>query len=196
MMLNKQTADCFIVVICPKSTLEELQPDPLIIPCLLQWGNWTSWIVIQARKSKVDSLFFFYISPLESCLKVFNHPLVQLEGPCQEIRIDGWIWSKHWTGYGDYAWILAVKNGNGYCISVPNVDLEVNETEREHKNIPLVQDFANEAVFRVGCDKANKEFSLQDNEDLTGTRVKVRRVLTIRFIIDTRQWHPKSVFSW
>ena len=44
---------------------------------------------------------------------------------------------------GDNTNIFAVKSSNGYCMSRPNIELEVNETNKEFKNINLVEDFAN-----------------------------------------------------
>ena len=44
---------------------------------------------------------------------------------------------------GDNTKIFAAKRRNGYCMSMPNIELEVNETNKEYKNINLVEEFTN-----------------------------------------------------
>jgi hypothetical protein len=78
------------------------------------------------------------IVPLELFLKIIDHIPVKLEGLGENIRIDGRIRSKDCICYGDEPRILAVEtsksNGIGFCY----IQLEVNETNWEDKDVSCI----------------------------------------------------------
>ncbi len=80
----------------------------------------------------------FLIVNLEFFLKILNHILVKLEGLRENIRINGRIGSKDSIRYCDYTCILATETSNGNCIGFSHIELEVYETNRKDKHIPLV----------------------------------------------------------
>ena len=75
---------------------------------------------------------------MEYFLKIINHILVHLEGLDENIRINGRIRSKDCVCYSDGPNILATKTGKGNSIGLSYVELEVNETNWEHKDISLI----------------------------------------------------------
>ncbi|RXH85568.1 hypothetical protein DVH24_009389 [Malus domestica] len=58
------------------------------------------------------------------------------------MRIDGRLGAKHCICYGDDSGVLAAKPSNGLCVSVSDIELEMNETNREHKHISHIQHLA------------------------------------------------------
>ena len=75
---------------------------------------------------------------LELFFNIINYNLVQLEGLGKNIRIDWRIRSKDRVCYGDQPKILIAETRKGKSVGLPYVELEVNETNWEYKNISLV----------------------------------------------------------
>ena len=133
---------------------------------------------------------------LELLLKTFNNILVQLEGPGEDIGFDGRIRSKHGVCNCYDSWILAAETRKGHCWGVSRVELEVNQTNWEHKHISLVQNLCEEAVsILVRRHKANMECPLHDDYDFGATRVKVRWDLAIWCEVNANQRYSQE-WSW
>ena len=75
---------------------------------------------------------------VEYFLKIINHILVQLEGLDENIWINGRIRSKDRVCYCVEPRILATETGKGNSIGLSYVELEVNETNWEHKDISSI----------------------------------------------------------
>ncbi|CAL1356793.1 unnamed protein product [Linum trigynum] len=99
-----------------------------------------------------------------------------MEGLCQNMRIDSRVRSKYGICYGDSSWVLAAQACNRNCTSEANVELEVNESDQEHKDVSRAKDFGYELIIRVRRGKAHSKCSFKDNQNLSSWRVNVRRV--------------------
>ena len=75
---------------------------------------------------------------MEYFLKIIDHILVHLEGLDENIRINGRIRSKDRICHCDNPKILATETRKGNSIGLSYVELEVNETNWEHKDISLI----------------------------------------------------------
>jgi hypothetical protein len=58
---------------------------------------------------------------------------------------------------------LAAEIGKSNSIGCSYIKLEVNKTNGKDEHISRVKSFGDEAVLRVGCDKANVQNTLYDN---------------------------------
>ena len=134
------------------------------------------------------------VSP-ELRLKIVNLILVHLEGLRENISWYCWLWSKHCICNGDHAWVLATQWSNGHCVCCSHIELEVNETLWEDENVSFVKDLGDEVVVRIRGDKGHIKCSLQDSEDLCGSRVDVGRVKAVWRIVNPSQGNAKGIES-
>ncbi|RWR81860.1 LOW QUALITY PROTEIN: hypothetical protein CKAN_01056500 [Cinnamomum micranthum f. kanehirae] len=106
-------------------------------------------------------------------------------GLCSPVLL-GWLRSKHCISNGDHTWVLTVETCNGYSRCMSNIGLEVNEVYWEDEHISHVEDLAYESIIvLVGEDNAHVERPFDHRQYLCGTRVGVRRVLSIRRFVYT-----------
>ena len=89
--------------------------------------------IIQNKK-ETSGVLIWLLSYLliwrEPGLKIGNHILIQLEGLCENTRIDWWVWAKDC--------ILAAEISEGNSLNFSYIELEVNQTNWENKNISRV----------------------------------------------------------
>ena len=71
----------------------------------------------------------------------------------------------------------------------------MNETLWEDENVSFVKDLGDEVVVRIRGDKAHIKCSLQDSEDLCGSRVDVGRVKAVWRIVNPSQGNAKGIES-
>jgi hypothetical protein len=76
---------------------------------------------------------------------------------------------------------------------VSPVLLEVDEPPGEDEDVTLTDDLGEELVG--GGDEADLERALQDEDDLGGARMRVRRVLAARGIVDARDGDTQGVHA-
>ena len=121
-------------------------------------------------------IFLIVAVLVELLLEIVNYILVHLECLGQNIGVDGRIRSKDCVCYGDHPRILAAETGKGDCIGLSHIKLEVNETNWEHKDVSLIQNFGEETVICVRCDKTYIQSTLSDHYNLRATRVGMGRI--------------------
>ncbi|RZS21768.1 hypothetical protein BHM03_00054446, partial [Ensete ventricosum] len=130
-------------------------------------------------------------------LKPVDGLLVHLESLGENIVGDGWLRPEHSVGDGDDAGVLATESTDCDSVTVPGIELEVDEALGEHKHIALLQHLGEEtvAVVGVGCDEADEELSFYDGEDLGGTGVSVGRVEALGPVVDANHGDAQGVES-
>ena len=141
-------------------------------------------------------LYLIVVNP-ELLLEIVNDIFVHLEGPGKDICIDRRSRSKHRVRDGDHSRILAAESGERNSRGVSRVELEVNQTDWEHKHFSRAENLCEEAVsVLVGRHETNQELPLNDDKDFRAARVDVRRVLAVWCVVNSNQWDPKSVEPW
>jgi hypothetical protein len=96
-------------------------------------------------------------------------------------------------GDGLRALELAVEGGDDGGGAVPPVLLEVDEAAREDEDVALGDGLGEERVG--GGDEADLERAVEDEDDLGGARVRVRRVLAARRVVDARHGDAQRVHA-
>ena len=124
---------------------------------------------IMIGKCLYFSIFLIVVFP-KLLLKLVNCFLVHLKCLRENLWNNTRIRSKYSICNRDNPWILDTKSYNCYCILLTHIELEVNQTIREHKHISLVEHFGKETVtINIGRNRANQECTLYDNKDLNAS---------------------------
>ena len=132
----------------------------------------------------------------ELLLELENQILVKLEGLGKELGVDGRGGSEHRVGDGYNPGVLAAEGGEGQCRGVSNVELEVDQTEREDEHVARLQDLCEEAVGPVGLvgrHEPHQQRSLHDGQDFGAAGVSVGRVLAVRRVVDADKCDSQGV---
>ena len=111
-------------------------------------------------------------------LQIVDYIFVHLKSFGQNFWRDRWVRPENSICNSDNSWILAAKTRNSNGIAITHIQLEVNETNWEHKHITLVEHFGKKAVsiVLIRSDKSNKESAFDDYKDLCASRVSMGRV--------------------
>ncbi|KAF4384459.1 hypothetical protein G4B88_028533 [Cannabis sativa] len=126
----------------------------------------------------------------ELFLKVKNNILVQTESPSKKISINRRSGSKHSISNGNNSRILATKTGESHRGSLSDVELEVNQSNREDEHVTLVQDLCEEQVLAVGLVRGHEshvQCSFHHHQYLASSWVSVGRVLAVGRVVYTHQ---------
>ena len=127
-------------------------------------------------------------------LKIIDYSLVHLESFGENLRRNRRISFKQSICNSDSSWILTAKASNGNSIAISHIQLEMNQTNWEHKHITLVQHFGEEAIsILIGSHKSNIKSTLKDYKDLSAARVSVGSVQTLWCKIYASQSYAKRV---
>jgi len=127
----------------------------------------------------------------EVCLDVLHLPVADLEGLGEDVGGHGRRGAEERHGDLLRALELAVEAGDDGGGAVPPVLLEVDEAAREDEDVPHGDRLGEELVG--GGDEADLERALEDEDDLGGARVRVRRVLAARSVVDARDGDAQRV---
>ncbi|RWR83796.1 aldehyde oxidase GLOX-like protein [Cinnamomum micranthum f. kanehirae] len=183
---------------------------PLIAPSFTTHSfsmNHRLLFLISGRATTLDLVAFIHVINVKTegsnheCgvhpelgLEIVNYFFVHLEGFGENIVRDGGFRSKNRVSYSDNTWVLTAESSNGYSRCMANIGLKVNEANWEDKHITLVKDLCYEGIIvLVGEDKADVEHPFEDRQYLSGTWVRVRRVLSIRSEVYASQGDAKSI---
>jgi|UniRef100_A0A804QJZ1 hypothetical protein len=127
----------------------------------------------------------------EVCLDVLDLPAADPECLGEDVGGHGRRGPEERHGDGLRALELAVEGGDDGGGAVPPVLLEVDEAAGEDEDVPRGDGLAEEPVG--GGEEADLERALEDEDDLGGARVRVRRVLAARRVVDARHGDAQRV---
>jgi hypothetical protein len=117
-----------------------------------------------------------------------------VEAPGEHVGGHGRRRAEEGLGDGLRAWQLAVEGGEGDGGAGVPVPLVVDEAAGEDEDIAGADGARVQAVAGgAGGDEADVEGALEDEDDLGGARVDVRRVHAPRRVVDARQRHAQRV---
>uniref|UniRef100_A0A803N5C1 Uncharacterized protein n=1 Tax=Chenopodium quinoa TaxID=63459 RepID=A0A803N5C1_CHEQI len=114
---------------------------------------------------------------LELGLNVLDDISIKLKGLGKDINRDRCFRAKNSVTNSDHTWILATQGRNGKSRSFANIELKVNESLWENKDVSLFENLGKELVCTIICwvrgHKTNINGTLHHCENLSGTGVCV-----------------------
>jgi hypothetical protein len=129
----------------------------------------------------------------ESALDGVHLRVADLEGLSQDVGRHRWRGAKERHGDGLSSLKLAIEGGDDCGGAIAPVLLEVHVSPGKDEDVPLRDGLAEELVG--SSDESNLECALEDEDDLSGARVRVRRVLATRGEVDARDGDAQRVHA-
>lgn len=145
------------------------------------------------KNQRMQTAKGFLLLGRELGLDGVDFPVADPEGLGQDVGGHRRRGAEERHGDGLRALELAVEGGDDGGRAVPPVLLEVHEPPGEDEDVPLGDGLGEELVG--GGDEADLEGALEDEDDLGGARVGVRRVLAARGVVDARHGDAQRVHA-
>ena len=86
---------------------------------------------------------------LELSLDTVNSMLVDLKSLRKDVIGDGWLGPKYSVGHSDHPRVLATQCCKGHGALCSIIELEMDQSLREHEHIPFVKNLCEQLVVRV-----------------------------------------------
>ena len=111
----------------------------------------------------------------EPFLNGLHHLLGGSEALLQDLLLDA-VGAEQGGRYRRHPRVLAIEPGDGERRALPDVELEVDESSGKHKQVALLQVRREQRVVAVAGNEPHVQAALDEEQNLRGPRVHMRRV--------------------